>query len=247
MANKAFVKNIFDCAAAVPANHINAHAWALATPATASDSMQFFSICEVLFGGACLKDNHKDADHCYFILSGRGYGLVEGKRFEFGPNDLFWVPGNKDHEMYPIGIDALRFVVTLSPAYSASEPKFKATEAFVRNANDVTPVCPPKHENTSSWPLVTPKIGGSDSIEFFITEIRPGGGALKDVHEKEDHVYYFLSGKGYSIIEGERLEFKAGDALFIPRNSQHEMYPIGEETMRFVVTFAPARVALYSK
>ncbi|MDK2985997.1 MAG: hypothetical protein PWQ96_1640 [Clostridia bacterium] len=238
---KAFVRNIFDASPAAPVAHINAHAWALVTPQlSGSDSFQFFSVCEIKHGGAALKDTHKDADHVYFILSGRGYSIIEGKRFEYGPNDALWIPGNCEHEMYPIGTETLRFAVTLTPAKGAGTP-FKATKPFVRNVNDVDPVCPPLHENASSYPLVTPKNGGSDSIEYFITEIRPGGAALKDVHENEDHVYFFLSGKGYSIIEGERFEFGPNDALFIPRNSEHEMYPVGEETLRFIVTFGPAR------
>lgn len=114
-------------------------------------------------------------------------------------------------------------------------------KGFKKSISEVQPVCPPKHENASSWPLVTPKMGGGDSIEFFVTEIRPGGAALKDVHEDADHVYFFISGRGYSIIEGERFDFGPGDALWIPRNTEHEMYVVGEETLRFTVLFAPAR------
>lgn len=243
---KPFVKNVYDSTPFVPANHVNSHAWPLVTPAMgAHNSLQFFSVTEIRFGGAALKDNHKDADHCYFFLAGKGYSLIEGKRYDYGPNDLLWIPANQDHEMYPIGVETLRFAVTLSPAYGAGYPKCRPTEAFVRNVRDVDSVVPPLHENCASYPLVTPKIGGSDSIEFFVTEIRPGGAALKDIHKEEDHVYFFLSGKGYSVIEGERYEFKENEALYIPRNSNHEMYPLGDETLRFIVTFSPARVSMY--
>lgn len=238
---KPFVRNIFDAYPAAPPAHINAHAWALVTPQlSGSDSIQFFSVCEIRHGGAALKDIHKDADHVYFILSGRGYSIIEGQRYEYKPNDVMWIPGNCQHEMYPIGTETLRFAVTLTPAAGANVP-FRATKPFVRNIDEVTPVCPPLHENASSYPMVTPKNGGSDSIEYFVTEIRPGGAALKDVHKDADHVYFFLSGKGYSIIEGERFEFGPFDALFIPKNMEHEMAPIGEQTLRFVVTFTPAR------
>lgn len=114
-------------------------------------------------------------------------------------------------------------------------------KAFVKSVKDVVPVCPPKHEGTDSWPLVTPKLGGGDSIEFFVTEIRPGGAALEDIHETADHVYFFISGRGYSIVEGQRFDVGPGDALWIPRNSVHELKVIGNETLRFTVLFAPAR------
>lgn len=239
--SKAYVRNIFDAFPAAPPAHVNAHAWPLVIPPlSGSDSFTFFSVAEIRHGGAALKDAHKDADHVYFILSGRGYSIIEGERFEYKPNDALWIPGNLVHEMYPIGTETLRFAVSLTPG-PGSKTAFRPTKPFVKSVSDVEPVCPPKHENTSSYPLVTPKNGGSDSIEYYITEIRPGGAALKDVHENEDHVYFFLSGSGESVIAGEKLEFGAFDALFIPRNTEHEMRPVGEETLRFIVTFGPAR------
>jgi len=238
---KPFVTKSVNAIASQPAKHLNATAFAFVTPAMgANPTLQFFSICEIRFGGAAILDNHKDADHCYFILSGRGYSIIDGKRYEYGPNDVLWIPGNKDHEMYPIGLETLRFVVTLTPAPGGGKP-FRATEPFVRNIYDVEGVVPPLHENSTAFPIVTPKNGGSDSIEFHVTEIRPGGAALKDNHPNSDHVYYILSGRGYSIIDGERYDFGPGDALYIPMGSDHEMYPVGDDTLKFIVTFTPAR------
>lgn len=119
-------------------------------------------------------------------------------------------------------------------------------KAFVRSVKDITPAVPPKHENADSWPLANPGLGCED-LEIFLTEIRPGGAALQDVHPTADHVYFFISGRGYSIVEGERFDFGPGDALFIPRNSKHEMYVVGNETLRMIVTFTPARKELYNK
>jgi mannose-6-phosphate isomerase-like protein (cupin superfamily) len=114
-------------------------------------------------------------------------------------------------------------------------------KAFVRGTKDVEPTCPPKHENTSTWSIITPKVSGSNDIEFLVTEIRPGGAAFTHVHEDADHVYFFTAGRAYAIVNGERFEVSPGDALFIPRNAAHEIHPIGEETLRMVVTLSPAR------
>lgn len=116
----------------------------------------------------------------------------------------------------------------------------EVVEPFVKNSEDVDPTVPPKHEDANSWPLVTPDLGGSDSVAFYLTEIRPEGKALKDVHPNRDHVYYILSGRGKSVIEGEEYEVEKGDALFIPKNSEHSLEVIGKQTLRFVVLFAPA-------
>jgi mannose-6-phosphate isomerase-like protein (cupin superfamily) len=240
---KAYVKNVYDCTPAAPLRHLNAHAWAMGVPATMGTSgaditFNFFSICEIRFGGAAILDNHKDADHCYFILSGKGYSFIKGKRYEYKPNDVMWIPGNCDHEMYPIGVETLRFLVTLPPK------DFNQTEPFIRNISEVSPVVPPKHVDASAYPIVTPKNGGSNTIEFHVTEIRPGGRADADVHEESDHMYFFISGRGYTICDGEKLEFGPNDALYIPKGVKHEMAVVGEETLRMAVTFAPARMAM---
>jgi hypothetical protein len=44
-----------------------------------SDTYNFFSICEIRFGGAAILDNHKNADHCYFILPEKGIPSSTGK------------------------------------------------------------------------------------------------------------------------------------------------------------------------
>lgn len=233
---KAYVKNVYDCAPMCPPRHINATAWAMANPAMMdSDSFNFFSICEIRFGGAAIPDTHKDADHCYFFLSGKGYSIIEGVRYEYGPGDLMWIPGNSLHEMYPTGIETLRFIVTLTPK------DFNQTKPFIRNVRDVEPVVPPKHFDASAYPLAMPKNGGSNTIEFHVTEIRPTGRAEEDVHEDADHVYFFISGYGYTICDGERLDFGPNDALYIPKGTKHEMHVKGEETLRMVVTFGPSR------
>lgn len=116
----------------------------------------------------------------------------------------------------------------------------KELKAFVKNAKDVESGLPPKHEDADSWPLVTPDQGGPETVAFYLTEIRPEGRALKDVHPNRDHVYYILSGRGAAEVEGEEFDLNPGDAFFIPRNSEHSLEVVDKQTLRFVVLFAPA-------
>lgn len=239
MTKKAYVKNVYDCPMAAPARHLNAHAWAMGVPATTgTDSFNFFSICEIRFGGAAILDNHKDADHCYYILEGKGYSLIKGKRYEYTKGDVMWIPGNCDHEMYPIGCETLRFVVTLTGK------DFNQTEPFVRKVTSVDTALPPKHNNCVAWPVVTPKNGGSNTIEFHVTEMFPGGSADEDVHEESDHMYYFIDGTGESVVDGETLSYGPGDALFIPAGAKHSMKNTGPGVLKMVATFGPSRKAM---
>ena len=109
MAFKAYVKNYYDIQAAAPPAHVMAHSSPFALPVTMGYDFpgdewtyQYFSICEITFGGAALNANHGPADHVFYILDGTGYTLIDGKRHNFRKGDILWSPGNLDHEMYPL-------------------------------------------------------------------------------------------------------------------------------------------------
>ncbi len=114
-------------------------------------------------------------------------------------------------------------------------------KAFVNNTANVQSFCPPLHEETDSWPLINPAMGGGDSVEVHISEIRPCGAALQDFHDHEDHVFYVLSGRGYTVVDGERLDINPGDALWVARQTFHEIHVTGRETLRLLVVLAPAK------
>lgn len=107
-------------------------------------------------------------------------------------------------------------------------------KAFKICSKDVKAGVAPLHEESNSWNLVI-----NEDIFFCITEIRPGGAALKDVHVDADHVFYYLAGYGHQIIDGERIDFGPNDTIFVPRGAEHEMHVTGDETVRMIVTFTP--------
>ncbi len=100
---------------------------------------------------------------------------------------------------------------------------------------------PPKHEVTRGWPLVNPKACPGAQLEFHITEIQPEGAALDDVHEKEDHVFYVLSGRAMAKVGDDDFLVEQGDALYVPKNTVHNFRIQGGEVFRIAVVFAPAR------
>ena len=235
---KAYVKNFYDLIPAAPARHLTAHAWAFGVPATMdSDTYNFFSICEIRFGGAAILDNHKDADHCYFILSGKGYSIINGKRYEYKVGDVMWIPGNSDHEMYPIGVQTLKFLVTLTPK------QFKQTEPFIRGIGEVTPVSVADAKNATAFPISNPENnGGSGSIEFQVVEILPDGVVSGQVADS-DQMTYVISGKGYVIADGEKLPLTNEDGFYIPKGVSYEIHPDGGQVLRLAQSFGPARKA----
>ena len=107
-------------------------------------------------------------------------------------------------------------------------------KAYKVSTKDLPASVAPLHENSNSWLLAA-----TEDIAVFVTEIRPGGCALKDIHADADHVFYYTSGYGYQIIDGERFDFGPNDCLFVPRGSEHECHIVGEETVRMIVSFSP--------
>ena len=100
---------------------------------------------------------------------------------------------------------------------------------------------PPKHEVTRGWPLVNPKSCPGAQLEFHITEIQPEGAALDDVHDKEDHVFYVLSGRAKAQVGDDDFDVSPGDALYVPKGMVHNFRIQGGEVFRIAVVFAPAR------
>ena len=124
----------------------------------------------------------------------------------------------------------------------ADEAKATAAKGAVFNTRDVEfKANPPMHEVTRGWSLVNPKSCPGAQLEFHITEIQPEGVAHPDVHEKEDHVFYVLSGRARAKVGDDEFEVEPGDALYVPKGVNHDFRIVGGEVFRTAVVFSPAR------
>ena len=241
---KAYVKNYYDLFAASPIRHIVANAWAFGTPAvTGTPNYSFFSICEIRIGGAAIPDNHKNADHCYFILSGKGWSFINGKRYEYNAGDVMWIPGNNDHEMYPTGVQTLKFTVTLTAK------DFNQTEPFIRSLTDVKPFESSGDEGVTYWPMATPQMTppGSNTIDFHIVEVLPGRKISAFTAEESEQYSYIISGCGYAVVDGEKLALTPEDGLYVPAGAACEIVNDGAGVLRFQQTFGPARFTVRAR
>lgn len=61
------------------------------------------------------------------------------------------------------------------------------------------------------------------TVGMSIARIEPGSHDRKHRHTYET-LLFVLEGKGYSLIEDEKVEWEAGDALYIPPWSWHQHY-----------------------
>ena len=89
------------------------------------------------------------------------------------------------------------------------------------------------------WTLFSSDRTATNSLTVGIADIpvgapRPARGHTHDQAE----VYYFLSGNGEVVVEGDATPVCAGDAVFIPGNVEHMAVNIGTEPLRLLYFFA---------
>ncbi|MCL2111964.1 MAG: cupin domain-containing protein [Clostridiales bacterium] len=238
MAVKAYVKNYYELDRLNPPRHIGAWSWAFATPMiTGTPNYSFFSIAQIVDGGYAVMDNHKDADHCYFILSGTGWSVIEGKRYTYAPGDVMWIPGNMNHEMAPASSRTLKFTVTLTAK------DFNQTEPFIRSLKDAEPIKCKDNDGVTFWPMATPTLSpaSSNTIDFSVVEIMPGKKLGSFKFPEAEQLTYIISGYGYAVVDGEKLPLKPEDGLYVPEGAECEIVNDGSAVLKFQQTFGPAR------
>lgn len=86
--------------------------------------------------------------------------------------------------------------------------------------------------------LIDEEISGAMFFSLLVNEIAPGYKGKEHVHQVE-HGLYILKGKGIVKIGGETYSIKPGDAVFIPKEALHSVECIGEESLRYIVVYAP--------
>lgn len=68
---------------------------------------------------------------------------------------------------------------------------------------------------------------------FIFGILEPGGRANMHRHTYES-VIVILEGSGYSLIEGERIDWQAGDAIYTPRWTWHSHINTGDTEVRYL-------------
>jgi len=63
----------------------------------------------------------------------------------------------------------------------------------------------------------------SYTLDAHLTRLPPGGKSKKHRH-LDEAIILILKGKGYSIIEGKRIDWEGGDVLFIPKWVWHQHF-----------------------
>ncbi|MGY6217118.1 cupin domain-containing protein [Methylolobus aquaticus] len=68
----------------------------------------------------------------------------------------------------------------------------------------------------------------SQTIAMTLGELVPGGSSNRHRHTYET-LLYVLEGRGYTLVEDKRVEWQAGDAVYIPVWAWHHHVNLDEE------------------
>jgi quercetin dioxygenase-like cupin family protein len=74
----------------------------------------------------------------------------------------------------------------------------------------------------------------SDVTQVAIGTLAPGEFVEKHFHVDMEESFYFLEGKGYYLIDGEKYPVKSGTYIHIPKDAEHYLKAEGEAPLRFI-------------
>jgi mannose-6-phosphate isomerase-like protein (cupin superfamily) len=99
---------------------------------------------------------------------------------------------------------------------------------------------PPQHHSAYSKILVHPDNSATKHFDFRISLYQPRGYAEEHSHERAEHVYYILQGKGLMTLDDRKYVVEPHTAIFIPPGVLHSITNTSLENLLFIVVTVPA-------
>ena len=87
--------------------------------------------------------------------------------------------------------------------------------------------------------------GGASPIQAkgfcmgYVT-LEPGGGQVPWHAHPNEEVYFIVSGRAEACVGAERSEVRAGQALYVPPGSFHQLTNLAAEPLVMMYTYSPA-------
>ena len=89
------------------------------------------------------------------------------------------------------------------------------------------------------WTLFSADRTATEGLTVGVAEIPVGAPRPARGHQHaQAEVYYFLSGSGEVMVNGEATQVTAGDAVHIPGDAEHLAVNTGDEPLRLLYVFA---------
>ncbi len=86
---------------------------------------------------------------------------------------------------------------------------------------------------------VSPRSIDDATLTFGEVIVNANEGHAPHEHPEADEVVYVIEGSGRQTVGDDAFEIAAGDAVWIPRGTEHSTYNTGWQPLRLVVTYTP--------
>ncbi len=83
-----------------------------------------------------------------------------------------------------------------------------------------------------------PETGGM--VSGYVA-LAPGEGMHRHTTGANDELLVFIGGKGAVVLGDEHVTVLAGEALYVPPHTEHEVHASTPDGLRYVYTVAPAK------
>lgn len=169
---------------------------------------------------------HKDAEQYYYILSGKGEVLIDGKKYPVSEGSVAYSPPQIPHQLLAEGEDEWveHLVVTCAVQREGSRPR-------VVNWRDVAPHAG-EHGGAVIWHLLESVDEEEATTDqpcllgmYYIVRQGLVRGKASDyhVHDDKEQIYYVIEGCGTMIAGDEVHRVSEGDTIYLPPNVYHKI------------------------
>jgi mannose-6-phosphate isomerase-like protein (cupin superfamily) len=86
------------------------------------------------------------------------------------------------------------------------------------------------------------ELGGTIRHSVALVVVPPGRSSPAHYHQESEETYFILNGEARLVIDGEAHHVIPGDACLISPGEVHQIFPVGEKSLEFLVVSAPAWV-----
>jgi gentisate 1,2-dioxygenase len=225
---------------------------------------------------------HRHSERVVHVMTGSGYSLIDGQRYEWEPGDTLHIKQGLWHQHFNTGSEPANFLVGMASrllehmvphplvykgdSFSDVPDDFQPEHPFGLGPQEVIPVDVEKwmssvhkgrrqrvqaleeqsrtartilkwneakierSHHKGDWKVALADIAvGFDTrmVTMAIHQLPPG--AHTETHKHEEAIVYVRTGRGFSIIEGERFEWEAGDCFHIQPGVWHQHWNLDPE------------------
>jgi mannose-6-phosphate isomerase-like protein (cupin superfamily) len=192
-------------------------------------------------GVAALRNG--ECEEVLFVLAGRGAVILEGARYELGPETAVFVRPGVLVSLESVGPEPLTLVSSQCPDPGPGVRMEPSTPAGAAPPRDPAPVArlwerEARPTGDRWYRVLVDDALGSTQVTQFVGAIPPGR-APDHFHEYEE-VLCILAGQGRMWAGEASTPIAPGSLVFLPRRQVHCTENTGREELRLLGVFYPA-------